>query len=57
MPSRPPWLAPAVWVAVTSHALVTQLKPEKAAASQAAGDFALNWASQLLFVMIKATKV
>lgn len=42
---------------VTNHALVTQLKPEKAAASQAAGDFALNLASQLLFVMIKATKV
>jgi len=42
---------------VTSHAPVRQLKPEKAAASQAASDFALNLASLLLFVMIKATKV
>lgn len=42
---------------VTSLAPVRQLKPEKAAASQTAGDFALNLASQLLFVMIKATEV
>lgn len=39
------------------HQRDRQLKAEKAAASQAASDFALILASQLLFVMIKAIEV